>query len=135
MIHLLKRELMGNPAHIAVAKLEQVLCDPMPIQFVKAFNYQSDWESHWLLNSHQPLTLITQNVDDLHQRAGSGNVITMHGQLRYLRCLNCNTLLESLVDKDLTDQFIDCLICQDSQSILRQHVVWFGGNSVWPFSY
>ncbi len=65
-------------------------------------------------------------MDDLHQRAGSGNVITMHGQLRYLRCLDCNTLLESLADKDLTDQFIDCLICQDNQFILRPHVVWFG---------
>ena len=52
-------EVDPNPAHEALAKLESELDD---------------------------FTLITQNVDDLHERGGSNSVIHMHGRLETLRC-------------------------------------------------
>lgn len=64
--------------------------------------------------------IITQNVDDLHERAGSKNVLHLHGELRKVR----STEDESLVynwdeDLNLGD------IC-DKKSQLRPHIVWFG---------
>lgn len=68
------------------------------------------------------LTLITQNVDDLHERAGSRDVIHMHGELRKARCIYCDTVTPW--DEDLDDQAC-CPECNEVQS-LRPHIVWFG---------
>ena len=119
-------EVQPNSAHIALAKLERILNNTLLLQKQNIFSHQSEWEDFWLSNSNQLFTLITQNVDDLHQRAGSLNVIAMHGQLRYLRCLNCQILLELMADQYLTDKFIECPFCGDRKSILRPHIVWFG---------
>ena len=119
-------EVQPNSAHIALAKLERILNNTLLLQKKNIFSHQSEWEDFWLSNSNQLFTLITQNVDDLHQRAGSLNVIAMHGQLRYLRCLNCQILLELMTDQYLTDKFIECPSCEDRKSILRPHIVWFG---------
>ena len=100
-------EVQPNSAHIALAKLERILNNTLLLQKKNIFSHQSEWEDFWLSNSNQLFTLITQNVDDLHQRAGSLNVIAMHGQLRYLRCLNCQILLELMTDQYLTDKFIE----------------------------
>jgi NAD-dependent deacetylase len=69
--------------------------------------------------SHQ-VTIVTQNVDDLHERAGSKNVLHLHGELRKVR----STLNEELVyswDDDLNKGDL----CE-LNSQLRPHIVWFG---------
>ena len=71
--------------------------------------------------SHQ-LTLVTQNVDDLHQRAGSRAVLAMHGELRKARCQLCDAV--QLWDEDISDDSI-CGHCQQPGG-LRPHIVWFG---------
>ncbi|MFN4909181.1 MAG: SIR2 family NAD-dependent protein deacylase [Bacteroidota bacterium] len=60
-------------------------------------------------------TLITQNVDRLHQRAGSVNVLEVHGNLIENRCNDC--------DHIRTDDLLTCPICQGA---MRPNVVWFG---------
>jgi NAD-dependent deacetylase len=76
-----------------------------------------------LENKIDSFTLITQNVDDLHSRAGSKNMVQMHGQLRLLRCEVCSEIFEKMRDEDLEEDFI---ICQCKKGILRPHIVWFG---------
>ncbi len=67
-------------------------------------------------------TLVTQNIDDLHERAGSRNLLHMHGELLKSRCVNsgqcfpCNT--------DLTTASV-CPCCGMAGN-LRPHIVWFG---------
>ena len=68
------------------------------------------------------LTLCTQNVDDLHERAGSRHVIHMHGELRKTRCHECGAV--SLADGDwLLD--LGCPDCGRTGQ-MRPHIVWFG---------
>lgn len=59
--------------------------------------------------------LITQNVDRLHQRAGSLNVLEVHGNLIENRCNDC--------DHIRTDDLLTCPMCQGA---MRPNVVWFG---------
>lgn len=68
------------------------------------------------------VTVVTQNVDNLHERAGSSNVIHLHGELTKVR----STLDPSLV-YDWTE---DCNIGDKCErgSQLRPHIVWFGEN-------
>src|SRR3546814_3036020 len=65
---------------------------------------------------------VTQNVDDLHDRAGSINLVHMHGELRKIRCDGCGTVRRWADDLDET------CICRDCGAAgrLRPHVVWFG---------
>ena len=67
-------------------------------------------------------TIITQNVDNLHERAGSKNVIHMHGQLTKIRCQKSNKVFEN-VHNIFTDTTCQC--CEESGN-LRPHIVWFG---------
>lgn len=68
--------------------------------------------------------LITQNIDDLHAVAGSRNVIELHGNIQYARCLNqCTQELTRLPDSPLPEYPPKCPKCE---GILRPHVVWFG---------
>lgn len=97
--HLKKPEVQPNAAHIALAKLEKVLSQ-----------------------KGDSFTLVTQNVDDLHQRAGSQNVIPMHGELLKVRCTRSGEVYEwheDVLDKDR------CTCCNPPQE-LRPHIVWFG---------
>lgn len=66
--------------------------------------------------------IITQNVDDLHERAGSKNVIHLHGKLRDVRCTNCDylTVAEEILGEELPPK------CPECGSLLRPGVVWFG---------
>lgn len=66
------------------------------------------------------VTIITQNVDDLHERAGTTNVIHLHGELLKSR----STLDENLVYDCTTDILIGDTCKIGSQ--LRPHIVWFG---------
>lgn len=67
-------------------------------------------------------TLITQNIDDLHERAGSNNVLHMHGELLKIRCRYTGQLYECRKDISIEDQ---CDCCHKTNA-LRPHVVWFG---------
>ena len=78
------------------------------------------------LEKHCEVTVVTQNVDDLHERAGSTNVIHLHGELMkatstaspnnllYVRTLTEETIKISMGDK------------ADDGSQLRPYIVWFG---------
>ena len=65
--------------------------------------------------------LITQNVDDLHSRAGSGKLIHMHGELRKLRCEMCGEIIDAMDDEHLQDQYVKCVQCKNER--LRPHIV------------
>jgi len=82
-----------NPAHKALAELEK--------------EYQ--------------VTIVTQNVDDLHERGGSSNVIHLHGKLREGRSENDPDVVVDIGDKSISigDEAPD-------GSQLRPNVVWFG---------
>jgi NAD-dependent deacetylase len=71
------------------------------------------------LQNYYDVTVITQNVDDLHERAGSNNIIHLHGELLKSR---------DIITGDIYDQFDD--ITPDTLSpngnILRPNIVWFG---------
>ena len=70
--------------------------------------------------------LITQNVDDLHQRAGSVSLLPMHGQLRMLRCEQSGQTEERMAETDLDlDSFVECRCCA-APSRMRPDIVWFG---------
>lgn len=89
------RTVAPNPAHRALAALEADLGDD--------------------------LVLVTQNIDDLHERAGSTRVIHMHGELLRARCEACGgqpSWTDALVDEPA------CPIC--GVTALRPDVVWFG---------
>ena len=72
------------------------------------------------LEKYFKVTIVTQNVDDLHERAGSTSVLHLHGELRKARSTNNETLVydweEDLVLGDLCEE----------KSQLRPHIVWFG---------
>jgi len=66
------------------------------------------------------LSVITQNVDDLHERAGSTNVLHLHGELRKVRSTgNPNNIMVWTEDIHLGDT------CENGHQ-LRPHIVWFG---------
>lgn len=67
-------------------------------------------------------SLITQNVDDLHERAGSRNIVHMHGELRKSRCEKCASVSEWLDDLSTETVCPDCGKC----GAMRPHIVWFG---------
>ncbi|MEM6469952.1 MAG: NAD-dependent deacylase [Planctomycetota bacterium] len=94
---LLSPEIQPNAAHDALAAFEQ---------------------------SHSgEFLLVTQNIDDLHQRAGSKNVLPMHGELLKARC----EVTQDVIDwrDDLTTETIHPE-SPDLVGTLRPHVVWFG---------
>jgi NAD-dependent deacetylase len=67
------------------------------------------------------LLIVTQNVDDLHERAGAKRVLHMHGELKSALCTSCE--MRSQWDATLSDR-PPCPICQAPS--LRPDVVWFG---------
>src|SRR5690606_316342 len=89
------REVEPNAAHRALARLEH--------------------------ESGHDVLLVTQNVDDLHERAGSRDVLHMHGELLKARCLACGARVEWR--EDLLPR-PPCPRC--GTPALRPDVVWFG---------
>lgn len=65
--------------------------------------------------------LITQNVDNLHRKAGSPNVIELHGNLGRVKCSSCGQQAEMWDDAD--GNVPQCEVCG---GLLRPDVVWFG---------
>jgi len=88
--------IVPNAAHKALAQLEQ----------------EYDGE----------VTVVTQNIDFLHEQAGSKRVIHMHGRDGEIRCMHCGTVFAS--DVDLTPQSV-CAHCK-TVGELRPNIVWFG---------
>jgi NAD-dependent deacetylase len=68
------------------------------------------------------LTLVTQNVDDLHERAGSRRVIHMHGEILKARCASC-AAVHQWPDDLLFET--PCPACGED-GVMRPDVVWFG---------
>ena len=65
--------------------------------------------------------IITQNVDDLHERAGSSNVLHLHGELKKVRSTLDSSIVYTMEDWEL--KIGD--VCEKG-SQLRPHIVWFG---------
>lgn len=89
-------DIQPNAAHKALAELEQVLGD----------NF----------------LLVTQNIDNLHERAGNSRVLHMHGELLKARCTSSGQVIAWHEDLTTEDR---CTCCQ-FPAPLRPHVVWFG---------
>ncbi len=85
-----------NKAHLALAELEQ------------------RWAGDFLL--------ITQNIDDLHERAGSNSILHMHGEILKARCLDCEAVSSW---RDDLEPAHACPVCTAADR-LRPHIVWFG---------
>lgn len=73
------------------------------------------------LEERHLVTIVTQNVDDLHERAGSGRVIHIHGELARARCTACGARPEWTGDLAPAPP---CPAC--GRPALRPDVVWFG---------
>ncbi len=76
------------------------------------------------LEKYYDVTVITQNVDNLHERAGSSKVIHLHGEL--FKCRSCGD--ETLVYDMLADNRLEIHLgdlCEKGHQ-LRPHIVWFG---------
>lgn len=91
----LVRDAKPNPGHYALAELE---------------------------NQILAFTLITQNIDGLHQLAGSRNIIEMHGNLWQVRCTKCGKIEHNheVPFRELPP------MCKQCNSIGRPNIVWFG---------
>lgn len=86
------KEVLPNAGHLVLAELEKVL----------------------------PVHIITQNVDDLHERAGSSSVLHLHGELKKVRSTgNPANIQEWEGDLEQGD------LCTEGYQ-LRPHIVWFG---------
>ncbi len=94
---LLDPVIRPNAAHLALARLEAKRPDG-------------------------DVLLVTQNVDDLHERAGSRNLIHMHGELLKARCSRTTRVFEW---KSAIDPVTRCECCEE-EGTLRPHIVWFG---------
>lgn len=68
------------------------------------------------------VVLVTQNVDDLHERAESPSVIHMHGELCKARCESCGRVFENNGNLSTSQA---CRFCGETGR-LRPHIVWFG---------
>ena len=90
------RNVVPNAAHEALARLD------------------AEWKNGDLL-------IVTQNVDDLHERAGARRVLHMHGELKSALCRSCE--MRSPWDAPMSD-YPPCPVCR--APMLRPDVVWFG---------
>lgn len=90
------KDVRPNAAHLALARLE------------------AQWPSEVLV--------VTQNVDDLHDRAGSLNLVHMHGELLKVRCGRCTAVHAWAGD---TGPDTPCPACGRPGG-MRPHIVWFG---------
>ena len=98
-----------------VRRAQMVDADVVPNDAHRALGHLEDFWPGGVL-------VVTQNIDDLHARGGSRNLIHMHGELAKTRCNDCGEIIEGLSDlrTDMT-----CPQCSETGA-LRPHVVWFG---------
>lgn len=93
---LLDPGVTPNAGHLALAKLER----EFPGDFL----------------------LVTQNIDDLHERAGSNHLLHLHGELFKVRCLQSGKIF--IWKEDITPS--SACPCCGKTGVLRPHIVWFG---------
>ncbi len=93
---LLSDDVAPNPAHIAIARLQQ------------------NWGG--------TITLITQNIDDLHERGGAQGVLHMHGEILKSFCTTCRKVSPQQNNSSVRDA---CPACNDIGT-MRPDIVWFG---------
>lgn len=98
---LLSPRIGPNPAHSALARFE-----------------------HEILEAGGEFLLVTQNVDNLHERAGSQALHHMHGELLKSRCVRSGLVFDWQTDLNPGSR---CRCCNTAGS-LRPHIVWFGEN-------
>ena len=94
-------DVKPNDAHRRIAELEK------------------DWD----------VTVITQNVDNLHERAGSTRIIHLHGELTKVRPENCCNDMDGFSEQTVFDIGNDSISIGDlapNGAQLRPHIVWFG---------
>lgn len=70
------------------------------------------------------VSVITQNVDTLHEKAGNRNVYHIHGQINQALCLNCGHILETFGDVDTETLCPHCRIT----GMMKPNIVFFGEN-------
>jgi len=78
----------------------------------------------YLEKQGKQFTLITQNVDDLHQRAGSKNILALHGKILQEKCFECAKTHQGSFQR--TPKNPEIPRCQSCGGMLRPDVVWFG---------
>ncbi|MEN6583446.1 MAG: Sir2 family NAD-dependent protein deacetylase, partial [Armatimonadota bacterium] len=71
--------------------------------------------------------LATQNVDDLHERAGSRRMVKIHGDVGQIRCIDCGEIYDAR-EFELPDEFDENTLpkCPDCSALCRPNIVWFG---------
>jgi NAD-dependent deacetylase len=89
------QEVKPNPAHLALARLEELVND---------------------------FTLVTQNIDNLHTRAGSKKVLELHGNIERSYCIGCGNAVDHV---EVTSEY-KIPYCPKCNGIIRPDVVWFG---------
>ena len=75
------------------------------------------------------VTVVTQNVDNLHERAGSTRIIHLHGELTKVRPENCCNEMDGFSEETVFDIGFDAIEVGDKApngAQLRPHIVWFG---------
>lgn len=75
------------------------------------------------LEKDYQISVVTQNVDDLHERAGSTNVMHLHGELMKVRSTKNQNDIRTLTAENIEINLGDT---DDSGNQLRPHIVWFG---------
>lgn len=86
-----------NPAHLAITKLQE--------------SYDAE-----------NISVITQNVDTLHEKAGNKNVFHIHGQINQIVCLNCGHVFETWGETHADEKCENCGIA----GMLKPNIVFFG---------
>jgi len=86
------RKTKPNPAHYALIEME---------------------------NSFEQFAIITQNIDNLHEEAGSRNVIKLHGNIFRNKCSECGKLFNDIESKEIPR-------CDECGGLIRPDVIWFG---------
>ena len=77
------------------------------------------------LEPHTSVAIVTQNVDNLHHRAGSETVIELHGNITHNYCMDCErTAAPETVDTAIQNG--EPAQCPDCGGLIRPDVVWFG---------
>ena len=81
------------------------------------------------LEDQYDVTVVTQNVDNLHERAGSTRIIHLHGELTKVRPENCCNAADGFSENTVFDIGSDSIQVGDKApngAQLRPHIVWFG---------
>lgn len=87
-----------NPAHLAITRLQN--------------EYPAE------------ISVVTQNVDTLHEKAGNKNIYHIHGQINQAVCLNCGHILETFGDVDTETVCPQCGVV----GMMKPNIVFFGEN-------